>query len=150
LVALLLAMAAGLAAPREASAQTLTLRVNPRNITFPNADPDVSPFVLAPAIVVTIRVRQNGGNPWNLSVMADGDLTAGAATIDINNVSWTGTPSPPFQSGTLSRTLPQTMAAGTGNVNPALDGSVVFRLVNSWSYPSGNYSQTVVFTLSAP
>jgi hypothetical protein len=65
-------------------------------------------------------------------------------------VSWTATPAPPYQSGTLSKTIAQRVASGTGNVNPAVNGSVTFRLANSWLYSAGNYTQTLVFTLSAP
>jgi len=42
------------------------------------------------------------------------------------------------------------MASGTGNVNPATNGSVTFRLANAWNYNAGLYTQTVTFTLSAP
>ena len=75
---------------------------------------------------------------------------AGAARIDISNVTWVATPAPPFQNGTLSKTVAQRVASGTGNVNPARTGSVTFKLANSWTYSTGNYTQTVLFTLSAP
>ena len=107
------------------------------------------PVVAAAPVIVTVRVRQNSG-PWTLTVLAGGDLIAGSATVDITNVSWTATPAPPFQNGTLSKTVAQTLAAGTGNVNPAENGSVTFRSANSWNYSAGNYTQTLVFTLSSP
>jgi hypothetical protein len=50
----------------------------------------------------------------------------------------------------MSKVAAQTLASGTGNLNPAVSGSVVFRLANSWNYSAGIYSQTLVFTLSAP
>ena len=127
----------------------LDLSASPASITFASADPDVSPTVAAAPVVVTVRVRQNGG-PWMLTVLAGGDLIAGPATVDITNVSWAATPAPPYQNGTLSKTVAQQLASGTGNVNPAQNGSVTFRLVNSWTYSAGNYTQTLVFTLSAP
>ena len=127
----------------------LELSVSPASVSFPSVDPDVSPLVPAAPIVVTIRVRQNDG-PWSLTALAGGDLIAGPATVDITNVSWTATPAPPFQNGTLSKTVAQQMASGTGNVNPATNGSVTFRLANSWNYSAGLYTQTVTFTLSAP
>lgn len=127
----------------------LDLSVSPMSISFPSADPDAAPVVAAAPVVVTVRVRQNQG-PWMLTVLAGGDLIAGPATVDITNVSWTATPAPPFQNGTLSKTVAQQLASGTDNVNPARNGSITFRLVNSWSYSAGNYTQTVVFTLSAP
>jgi hypothetical protein len=44
----------------------------------------------------------------------------------------------------------QTLASGTGNVKNPLDGTVIFRLANSWTYNVGSYSTSVVFTLTAP
>lgn len=127
----------------------LDLSISPASITFASADPDVSPSVAAAPVVVTVRVRQNRG-PWTLTVLAGGDLIAGPSTVDITNVSWTATPAPPYQNGTLSKTVAQRIASGTGDVNPATNGSVTFRLANSWLYNAGNYTQTLVFTLSAP
>ncbi|HET7698140.1 MAG TPA: hypothetical protein VFK57_20665 [Vicinamibacterales bacterium] len=127
----------------------LDLSISPASITFASADPDVSPTVAAAPVVVSVRVRQNGG-AWMLTVLAGGDLIAGPATVDITNVSWTATPAPPYQNGTLSKTVAQRLASGSGNVNPAANGSVTFRLANSWTYSAGNYTQTLVFTLSAP
>jgi P pilus assembly chaperone PapD len=140
-----------LLSPAVAAAQKLDLTISPITITFPSADPDVSPSVLAPPIVVTVRVRQNqGASPWQVTVLASGDLIAGGQTVDISNVTWTATPAPPFQNGILSKTVAQRIAAGTGSVNPPRDGSVTFRLANSWTYSAGTYTQTLVFTLSAP
>jgi hypothetical protein len=130
-------------------AQKLDLSVSPTTISFPTADPDISPVVIAAPITVSIRVRQNTG-PWQLTVLAGGDLVSGGSVIDITNVSWTATPAPPFQNGTMSKTVAQRMAAGTNNVNPAENGSLTFRLANSLTYSAGIYTQTVVFTLSAP
>ena len=131
------------------SSPQLDLLVSPLSISFPSADPDTTPVVATAPVVVTVRVRQNQG-PWTLTVLAGGDLIAGTATVDITNVSWTATPAPPYQNGTLSKTVAQRLASGTGNVNPAQNGSVTFRLVNSWTYSAGNYTQTVVFTLASP
>lgn len=133
-----------------AFAQRLDLRLSPSIVTFPAADPDLMPIVSAAPIQVTYRVRQNQGGPWTLTVLAAGDLISGGASVDISNVSWAASPAPPFQSGTLSRTVAQTLASGNGNVNPAATGSITFRVVNSWNYSAGIYTQTVLFTLSAP
>jgi hypothetical protein len=127
----------------------IDLSISPASITFASADPDVSPTVAAAPIVVRVRVRQNAGT-WTLTVLAGGDLIAGPSTVDITNVSWTATPAPPYQNGTLSKTVAQRMASGTGNVNPAENGSVTFRMANSWTYSAGTYTQTLIFTLSAP
>ena len=139
-----------MSAPAAASAQRLDLSLSPRVITFPSSDPDAVPVVSAAPVQVTYRVRQNNNAPWSLTVLAGGDLISGASRVDISNVSWVATPAPPFQNGTLSKTVAQRIASGTGNLNPVANGSITFRLANSWTYNTGTYSQTVLFTLSAP
>lgn len=135
--------------PGASSAQQLDLSISPAAITFPPADPDTVPIVTSAPVTMTYRVRGSKGS-WLLTVLASGDLIAGTATIDISNVSWVATPAPPMQSGTLSKTIAQVVASGPGNVNPAATGTLTFRLANSWTYSSGTYTQTVVFTLSSP
>lgn len=140
-----------LAIPGAVHAQRFDLSVTPATITFPSADPDLSPVLLSPPVTVTYRVRQlQGGVPWTLTILASGDLISGSSTVDISNVSWVASPAPPFQNGTLSKTVAQRLASGTGNVNPARDGQVTFRLANSWTFTAGIYTQTVVLTLSSP
>ena len=137
--------------PAAASAQRLDLSLSPRVLSFPSADPDTVPVVAATPLQVTYRVRQNDqGAPWSLTVLAGGDLMSGSASIDISNVTWVATPALPFQNGTLSKTVAQRIASGTGNLNPTATGSVTFRLANSWTYSTGTYTQTVLFTLSTP
>jgi len=138
------------AVPAPAAAQRLDLSLSPLVITFPSTDPDAVPVVAAAPLQVTYRVRQNNGAPWSLTVLAGGDLISGASRVDISNVTWVATPAPPFQNGTLSKTVAQRVASGTGNVNPDTIGSITFRLVNSWTYSTGVYTQTILFTLSAP
>ena len=146
--ALLAIVAIGIAAP--ARAQILEMSLSPRVISFPSSDPDAVPIVLAPPVTVSYRIRQNSGSAWSLTVLAGGDLISGPSRVDISNVTWTATPAPPFQNGTLSKTVAQRIASGTGNVaNPSI-GSVTFRLANSWTYNTGTYTQTVLFTLSSP
>jgi hypothetical protein len=136
--------------PSTAAAQRFELTLTPRVITFPESDPDVVPVISAAPVQVQYRIRQNNKVPWTLTVRANGDLLAGTATVDISNVTWVATPAPPFQNGTLSRTIDQVLASGDGNVNPSHSGSVTFRLANSWTYSAGNYTQTLLFTLSSP
>jgi hypothetical protein len=133
-----------------ALAQRLDLSLSPVVITFPSSDPDTVPLVSAPPVQVTYRVRQNNNAPWSLTVLAAGDLISGASSIPISNVTWVATPAPPFQNGTLSKTVAQRVAAGNDNVNPDAIGSITFRLANTWTYSTGTYTQTVLFTLSAP
>ncbi len=136
----------GLGTP--AFAQTLVLSLSPSTITFSAADPDTTPTITAPSVTVEYEVEDNGSNNWRITLLAGGDLTTGSATIAITNVTWTATPAPPFQAGTLSKTVAQTLASGTGIPNQT--GTVVFRLANSWTYNVGTYTASVVFTLSAP
>jgi len=138
------------AAPSTALAQRLDLSLSSPVITFPSSDPYSVPIVAAPAVQVTYRVRQNNNAPWSLTVLAGGDLVSGPSRIDISNVTWIATPAPPFQNGTLSKTVAQRVASGTGNVNPDSIGSITFRLANSWTYSTGTYTQTILLTLSAP
>ena len=146
----LAACALGLVFAPSADAQTLDLTIAPATITFAAADPDTTPSIAAPTVTVSYRVRNNATGAWLISLLAGGDLTAGAATIPITNVTWTASPTPRFQAGTLSSTLARTLASGSGNVQNPSTGTVVFRLANSWTYNVGTYSTSVVFTLTAP
>ena len=136
--------------PASAAAQRLDLSVSPLTISFPLADPDTVPIVSSVAAQLTYRVRQNNNQPWTLTVLAMGDLISGLSTVDISSVSWIATPAPPFQNGTLSKTVAQRLAGGDGNINPTATGQIAFRLANSWTYTAGLYTQTIVFTLAAP
>jgi hypothetical protein len=133
-----------------AYAQRLDLSITPTTITFPSSNPDTTPIVSSVSVQVTYRVRQNNNNPWTMTVRALGDLNSGPSSVDISNVTWIATPAPPFQNGTLSRTVAQRVASGTGNINPARQGQITFRLANSWNYDAGVYTQIVFFTLAAP
>jgi hypothetical protein len=136
--------------PTDAAAQRLDLSLSSAVITFPSSDPDAVPLISASPVQVTYRVRQNNNAPWSLTVLAAGDLISGPSRVDISSVTWVATPAPPFQNGTLSKTVAQRVASGTGNVNPDTLGSITFRLANSWTYSTGTYTQTILFTLSAP
>lgn len=139
-----------LSSPALAQKLELAVSLSPAVITFSSGDPDTVPLLSAPPLQITYRVRGNGNSPWSLTVLAAGDLIAGGSRIDISNVTWVATPAPPLQNGTLSKTVPQRIASGTGNVNPDSIGSITFRLANSWTYDLGSYTQTILFTLSAP
>jgi hypothetical protein len=138
------------ALPAVVQAQTLHLQLNPSTITFPPADPDTTPVISAAAISVTYGVRDRNTNDyWTLTMLANGDLVSGAATISVSNMTWTANPSPPFRSGTMSRTVAQLLASGNADVRPDATGTVVFRLNNSWTYNVGVYTQTIVFTITS-
>ena len=147
LASVVVVLVLGCAGP--ASAQRLDLSVTPVTITFPSSDPDLVPVVSSVPVTISYRVRQYDG-PWTVTILAGGDLISGPATVDISNVTWVATPAPPFQNGTLSRTVAQRLASGSGPTNPGRTGQITFRLANSWNYTAGIYTQIVTFTLSAP
>jgi hypothetical protein len=145
-----LAALIGAATPTLAEAQRLDLSITPTNVVFATADPDTVPVISSTVVQISYRIQQNNFQPWMLSVLAGGDLVSGSATVDISNISWVASPSPPFQNGVMSKTVAQRVASGTGNVANPSQGQITFRLANSWNYVPGLYTQTVVFTLTAP
>ena len=128
----------------------LELSISPTVITFPPGDPDAVPQITSAPITITYRIRQAQTVSWELTVLSSGNLVSGPSTVDISNVTWVATPAPPFRNGTLNQTVAQVVASGVGNVNPSATGSITFRLKNSWTYDTGTYTQTLVFTLTMP
>lgn len=146
-------LAASLVDPSPAAAQNprLELSVSPQFVNFTLGDPDVTPVAVASPITVSYRLRNlQGKATWLLTVLASGDLVSGPSTVDISNVTWVASPTPPFRNGTLNRMVAQVVASGSGSENPTQVGSLTFRMNNSWNYDSGIYTQTIVFTLSTP
>jgi hypothetical protein len=139
-----------LSLPGSAAAQLLDLSVSPAVIGFASVDPDTVPIISSAPVTINYRVQQNNKQTWLLTVIASGDLVSGPSTVDISAVSWVATPAPPFQNGTLSKTVASTVATGPGNQASAATGSLTFRLANSWTYDAGIYTQSIVFTLSTP
>jgi disulfide bond formation protein DsbB len=131
-----------------AFAQTVTLGMpNPSSITFNDADPDVTnPLAANSTVTLSIRVRNNRRNNWRLTHFAAGDLSP---SIPISNISWTVSPQPPFVNGSMSKSVAQIAAQGTGNQSQ-INGTFTFRIANLWSYNTGNFSVVTTFTLSAP
>lgn len=137
-------VAAVLFLPAAPAPAQVSLSLSTSTVTLPTADPDSTPVIAAPPF--TLRARANRST-WQLTVVASGDLNSGASTIPIGNLSWTITPNPPFRDGVMSRTVPQLMGSGT-RLNPAVTATVIFYLVNSWTYDVANYSVTLTYTLS--
>ena len=125
----------------------LELTLSPNSISFANANPATTPTINANTTVsVTARVRTGSTDTPHLTVLANGDLAAGGASIPITQVSWTATS--PYIAGTMNKTTPQsaaTFTAGSGERT----GTFTFTLTNSWSYTTGSYSQTATYTLTA-
>jgi hypothetical protein len=135
-----------IAAPLASSAQ---LSITPSSLNFPNADPDTVPSIPANGnpVTVTANAQTTFFQYVTLTVVANGDLVSGSSTIAIGNVTWTATGSG-FRAGTMSRTTPQTAGRWRGSGNRT--GTFSYFLKNSWSYATGNYTQTVTYTLTAP
>ncbi len=146
---LLIILFSSLSLSHQFSRREISLRISPLSINFPPANPDLVPLIPAESqIIVEMFISGNEGRSWQLTVLADGDLRAHKGEkIPIENISWTGSPSPPFVNGSLNKRKPQLVASGQGNIN--LNGQLNFFLRNSWNYRAGEYSQTVIFTLSS-
>jgi len=149
------AIAAGWAATDQ---QTLTINATVADkakltlgtaaISFPDADPDSTSSIEAPEnpVSVTVKAHAGTGSPVTLTVQANGDLDSGTNTIAISNVTWTASGSG-FVAGTMD-TSPVAAGSWTGSGNRS--GTFSYFLANSWAYLKGDYTQTVVYTLTAP
>jgi hypothetical protein len=129
------------------SATRLTLSAT--TITFPDAHPDDAPRIPADenAVSVTAKARTRSDSEAVLTVLAPDDLTSGSNRIGIENVSWTAVGGG-FRSGRLSKGVPQTVGKWTG---PGVrTGSLSYFLTNRFEYATGNYTATLVYTLTAP
>lgn len=139
---------------READA-ALTLTMNPTSITFPDQDPTAYPSTQATATVsVSCRTTNMAGVSWSLHVVSNGDLVSTGSTIPIANISWTAVKNTGdnqvfYYGGNMTKTSPGTLVV-SGKGNDTTTGTLTFYIQNLWTYYAGNYSQTVVFTMTAP
>jgi hypothetical protein len=124
------------------------LSLSSGSITFPDADPDAVPFVPASpaAISITAKARATEGGEVTLTVLATDDLRSGLDTIPASAISWTAS-GPGFVPGTLSSTAAQLVASWPAS--GIYTGSQSFLFRNLWTHPTGTYTVTMVFTLSA-
>lgn len=125
------------------------LSISSATLTFPDADPDLVPQVPSSQgpLTVTARARAARNATVTLTVLAADDLRSGISTIPAGALTWTGTGAG-FVSGTVSRTAPQLVASWSGSGNRT--GAQDYRFRNQWTYPSGTYSVTLLYTLTAP
>jgi hypothetical protein len=117
-------------------------------LTFPDADPDTVPSIPASpgAVTISAKARTSINGAVTLTVQAADQLRSGLNTIPASQVTWTATGAG-FTNGTLSSTSAQIVAAWTGSGVHTGTQSFFFR--NLWSYPTGTYTVTLTFTLSA-
>jgi hypothetical protein len=118
-------------------------------ISFPDADPDTVPVIAASGgpITVTAKARATPGATITLTVEAADDLRSGTDTIPASALSWTAT-GPGFADGTVVRGSAQLVAAWTSS--GVRTGTQLYALRNLWTYATGTYTLTLVYTLTAP
>jgi len=133
------------AIPVWADDAALTLDV--LTLSFPSADPDLTPEIpaLENPISVSVRVRGASTTITDLTANAAGNLISGSDIIPIDRVRWTAA-GQGFVSGNLEAYDPQLVGQWFGKRTDAT-GTLSFRLQNSWQYATGFYSQVVVYTL---
>ena len=145
LVAAVVALCLGAPSPVHAGPLTLTIT---GSVSFPDQSPDIVPVIGPDDVSVSVRSLAAPGTPWVLTMVADSDLTSGTDVIPIGNVSWTASPSPPFQGGILSTVVPVVLGNGVSHFSSV--ATLGFYLQNSWDYVPGDYTATATLTLSSP
>ena len=141
----------------QASTATLSASLNPvadltlstASVAFPDADPDTVPQIPSSAgpILITAKARAIAGGQVLLTVQATDDLRSGVTIIPASNITWTATGTG-FVSGTLSTTSPVTLASWTNSGVHTGSQQLYFR--NLWTHPTGTYTLSILYTLTAP
>lgn len=159
LAAVLVWTAAAPAARAAAQTSTATLSANVGTIaklnvstataSFPDADPDAVPQIPTAGgpILITAKSRANPGVLVVLTLQAADDLRSGVNVIPASNITWTATGTG-FVGGTLSKVAPVTVASWTGSGVRTGSQQLYFR--NLWTHPTGTYTVSLLYTLSAP
>lgn len=119
------------------------------SLSFPDADPDLVPQVpaLPGPVTITAKARTSPSGVVTLTVQASDDLRSGVTVLPASMVTWTGS-GPGFVGGTLSRVSPQVVASWTGS--GVRSGIQSYFFENRWTHPTGIYSVTLIYTLTAP
>jgi len=157
---ILLAACLVLGVARPVSAISLSVTITPTSIQFPNSNPGTTPVVTANS-TVRVRVKVSyaySWDSWSVRGLAGGDLVSVGNSIPISTVTWTSSKTGGSCSywcncnaGTASHSTPQMMVQGQGNTGfNGVDCTQTYRFANSWNYKTGNYSQVMTITVSAP
>ncbi len=130
-------------------AATAKLSLSSATVSFPDADPDITPSIPAAegAVTVTAKAKTSLGSVVSLTILAADDLRSGTDTIAISSVTWTATGAG-FVPGTMNRTAAQTVGSWVNSGSRS--GTQRFALANNWSYSTGSYSASATYTLTAP
>lgn len=159
LVVFLAWMVAAPAARAAAQAQSATLAANfstvakltlsTATISFPDADPDAIPLIPSTGgpVFISAKARATPGAQVVLTVVAADDLRSGLNVISASNITWTAT-GPGFVGGTLSSASPVTV--GTWSGSGVRTGTQQLYFTNLWSHPTGTYTVSLLYTLTAP
>jgi hypothetical protein len=125
------------------------LSLSSNGVSFPDADPDAVPLIPAGggAIAITAKARARVAETVTLTVLAADDLRSGLDTIPAAALTWTASGSG-FVDGTVSRTTSQIVGSWSGSGVRA--GTQTFRFANSWTYRTGTYSVSLLYTLVSP
>ena len=157
-IAVLAWMVASPAARAAAQASTATisaniatgadLTVSTASVAFPDADPDLLPLIPSTGpITITAKARATRGEQVLLTVQANDDLRSGVTVIAASSITWTASGAG-FVAGTLSKSTPVTLATWTGSGIRTGTQQLYFR--NLWTHPTGTYTVSILYTLSAP
>jgi hypothetical protein len=156
LVVALIVAAAASAAAQSASA-TLSANITPtarlsfssNSLVFPDADPDLVPKIsaLSGPITITAKALAARDGVVTLTVQASDDLRSGVTVLPASMITWTAT-GVGFVPGTMSASTPQVVGSWTGS--GVRTGTQTYYFENRWTHPSGIYTVTLVYTLTAP
>jgi hypothetical protein len=132
-------------------ANMASLSLGETSITFPDSDPDTVLSIPADKnpVNVAAKAKTSKGSSVTLLIATPTDLTAGTATIGIDQVRWTAAGDAAFVAGTMNKAAPQAAVSGWTD-SAKKTGSFSYFLANSWSYATGNYSATATYTLTSP
>ena len=130
-------------------AATAKLSLSSSTVSFANADPDTTLSIAATegAITITAKGKTSTGSNITLTLLSADDLKSGTDTIAITNVTWTVSGAG-FVPGTMNKTTAQSVGSWTNSGSRS--GTQTYALANSWSYPTGSYTATATYTLTAP
>ena len=125
------------------------LSLSTTSLSFPDSNPDMFPQVQASsgAVMITAKGRAAANSTVSLTVLAAADLRSGVNTIPASALTWTAA-GPGFVAGTLSATVPQVVGSWTGS--GVRVGTQDYRFQNLWTYATGTYTVSLLYTLTSP